>query len=379
MKNCSHKPKVLVVNKLFLPWIGGVERVVADQVEELRDRVEFGILVCQPKGRGTCSTWHGVPVEYCRSFGMVRSMPVSTQFFARFRDLAPKYDLVHFHEPVPFGAFTGSIFGFNKAVVTLHSGVERQRILRNLYLPFLAKLMDRATFIMPTSDRLAERVPLLKRFSSKTRVVHLGIDDSELMAAASRKKDIANLKQLAGGRAIFLSVGRMVPYKGFDVLLKGIAAVQEAFLFLVGQGPLRYGLQQQATRLGILNRVVFAGEISQEDLGLYYHACDCFVLPSLGASEAFGLVQLEAMACGKPVINTDLPTGVPFVSVHESTGLTVTPGDPGQLASAIRRMVNDESARTLMGITARIRYEQLFRRRRMADQLLQVYKDSLET
>src|SRR6185503_13936130 len=120
--------------------------------------------------------------------------------------------------------------------------------------------------------------------------------------------------------------------KGFEYLVQAMEKV-DGRLLIIGDGPLRESLMQQAKARGILDRVVFLGEIS--DISPYYHAADVFALASVARSEAFGIVQLEAMACGKPVVNTNLDSGVPFVSLHGETGLTVPPQDPDALAFAL--------------------------------------------
>src|SRR5204862_4556148 len=114
----------------------------------------------------------------------------------------------------------------------------------------------------------------------------------------------------------------------------------EARALLVGDGPLRKQLEALAKRIGVEDRVVFLGEV--HDVVPYYHAADAFVLPSITRNEAFGIVQIEAMACGKPVINTSLDSAVPFVSIDGETGLTVMPENAGELAAAMNLLLNDD-------------------------------------
>src|SRR5206468_5042051 len=135
------------------------------------------------------------------------------------------------------------------------------------------------------------------------------------------------------------------------------AAMQhiDARVLLVGDGPLRGELEGLAKRLGVEDRVVFLGEVS--DVTPYYHAADVFVLPSIARSEAFGIVQIEAMACGRPVINTMLDSAVPFVSRNGETGLSVAPQNVEQLASAINLLLDDERLRPQYGRAARRRVE----------------------
>ena len=125
-----------------------------------------------------------------------------------------------------------------------------------------------------------------------------------------------------------LFAGRLVPYKGVDVLLRAMATV-DARLVVVGDGPLRGALEAQA-RATCGGRVTFAGTVADDELTALYHACDVFVLPSVTRAEAFGMVQIEAMACGKPVVSTSVASGVPWVNQHHETGLIVPPGDAGR-------------------------------------------------
>ena len=110
------------------------------------------------------------------------------------------------------------------------------------------------------------------------------------------------------------ALGRNVYHKGFKVLIEALQHT-DTFLILGGDGPLRPQLEQQADALGVGDRVVFSGRIPEEDLAAYLDACDVFCLPSVEQSEAFRLVQLEAMACGKPAVCTQLNNGVTVSSL----------------------------------------------------------------
>jgi rhamnosyl/mannosyltransferase len=100
-----------------------------------------------------------------------------------------------------------------------------------------------------------------------------------------------------------------------------------------------------------------------------------FVLPSVSNAEMFGIVQLEAMACRKPVISTNLPTGVPWVNEHGKTGLVVPPGDVEALAESIRYLLANPARRQEMGEAGRARVEQHFTSARMAESLLQIFQE----
>jgi rhamnosyl/mannosyltransferase len=119
--------------------------------------------------------------------------------------------------------------------------------------------------------------------------------------------------------------------------------------------------------------VIFLREIQNEHITPYYHACDLFVLPSVARSEAFGIVQIEAMAAGKPVVNTKLDSGVPFVSQDGLTGLTVEPSNAPALADAINRLLDNPDLREKLGAQAFRRAQQEFSMQTMTARVLSLY------
>ncbi len=144
-------------------------------------------------------------------------------------------------------------------------------------------------------------------------------------------------------------------------------------LVIVGDGPLRGKLKRLAAQVGVAEKVIFAGVIENFELLSYYHAAAVFVLASVARSEAFGIVQVEAMAAGLPVVNTSLDSGVPLVSVHEQTGLTVPPGDPRALAAAISRLLDDSNLRQTLGAAGARRAREEFGLDAMLQRTLNLY------
>ncbi len=143
-------------------------------------------------------------------------------------------------------------------------------------------------------------------------------------------------------------MGRHVYYKGLDILIRAMRGV-EAELWIGGRGPLTESLRQTARDAGVSDRVRFLGFIPDAELVAYYDACDVFCLPSTERAEQFGLVQLEAMQCGKPVVATRLGTGVEYVTQDDVTGLLVEPGNESALAQALNRLLADRDLRLRLG------------------------------
>src|SRR5262249_10582552 len=129
------------------------------------------------------------------------------------------------------------------------------------------------------------------------------------------------------GGPMWLAVGRLVYYKGLETALRALVHVPGR-LMIVGEGPLSQQLRDLSRTLNVADRVVWRNRLSSDELVGAYHAATALWFPSNARSEAFGFVQIEAMACGCPIINTNIPgSGVSWVSVHEETGLTVPIND----------------------------------------------------
>jgi glycosyltransferase involved in cell wall biosynthesis len=205
-------------------------------------------------------------------------------------------------------------------------------------------------------------------------VIPYGLEIERGDAAERVTKRADAIRQDAAGRPIVLFVGRLVRYKGVDVLLEAMRGVSATAL-LVGNGPERHALQRTAEQLGVADRVKFLGEVSDDELAALYRACDLFVLPSVTRQEAFGVVQIEAMACGKPVISTDLGTGAGWVNQNGETGLVVPPRDAAALRGAIERLIGDDTLQRTMGAAARHRARTLFGVDRMIASALALFRE----
>jgi rhamnosyl/mannosyltransferase len=189
----------------------------------------------------------------------------------------------------------------------------------------------------------------LPEFRSKCRVVPFAVDDAVLASGAQFvKQNVSRLKNRKRPVSV-LFVGRLIYYKGCDILLKAFALTRGANLTIVGQGKLEKKLKKLAVRLGLTDKVKFLPPLPASKLSNLYADCDIFVLPSVEKTEAFGLVQIEAMAYGKPVINTNLPSGVPYVSLDGISGLTVPPKDVSALARALQKLIDADKLRRRLG------------------------------
>jgi rhamnosyl/mannosyltransferase len=279
-------------------------------------------------------------------------------------------DIIHLHWPNPFAVVAYLLSTCSaRLVVTYHSDVVRQSVLAAVFNPILNYFLGLSDAIIVTSPMFVSHSRTLWRFRDRCRVVPLGINPDSLMDATA-----AEIQQIRArfGAPIIMTAGRLVYYKGLEYLIAAMTSVN-GHLVVIGTGPLKNRLQTQIEREGLSERVTLMGEV--ERIAPYYHAADVFVLPSIARSEAFGIVQLEAMACGKPVVNTRVDSGVPFVSLHGATGLTVEPANTPQLVSALRILLHNDRLRGRLGSAARLRVAQEFTLELMAQRTLALYQE----
>jgi len=363
--------RVLQLGKFYDPFVGGMETVLKEICESLVDQVEFQVIVANTR----CRTEHEnrkVPVTRVASLGKLFSCSMAPSYPLWARRFDP--DLIHVHLPNPLAELFALMADRDIPVVAqFHSDVVRQRNLLKLYGPFLEAFYRRANCIVVPTPRHIEISRFVSKYREKCRVVPFGIPVSrfELDESGRRKAD-----ELRDGLPSVLCVGRLVTYKGVEFLIRALEGIK-ARLRIIGTGPLDGSLRNLAQEKGLADRVEFLGHVSHQDLVAYYHACDVFVLPSITKAEMFGVVQLEAMACRKPVISTNLPTGVSWVNQHGKTGYVVSPGNADELAQSIQHLINNSQLRKEMGEAGRLRVEQHFTSAKMAETMLQVYREML--
>lgn len=362
--------RILHVGKFYPPHRGGMESHVQTLCRELAAEVDVQVIVAND-GRQTVRETDG-PVRVTR-IGTAASVSAATINPGMARAIGQAdADVVHFHHPNPTAALSYLASGRRgPLVVTYHSDIVRQRVLGAAFSPVLHHLLRRAHAILASSPDYAATSPVLRRHADRVRIVPFGIR-AEAFASADAHT-VAAIRTRYGPKLV-ASAGRLVYYKGFDYLLRAIASIPDARLAILGDGPLRGSLERLARELGVAERVAFPGNVP--DLAPWYHAADVFALAAVARSEAFGLVQLEAMAAGTPVVNTRLDSGVPFVSRHGESGITVPPADAGALADALRTLLDDPALRAWYGAAARERVRREFSLERMVADTLAIYREA---
>jgi glycosyltransferase involved in cell wall biosynthesis len=356
------------VGKFYPPHPGGMETHLQALCGELKHVINVEVVVAGDERKTIEETIDGVKVARLGTLLNLAAAPVCPQMVRRIRDA--RADIVHIHWPNPTAVLAYLASGHRgKLVFTYHSDIIRQRLLRKPFWPVLRYALNRADAIIVASPNYLNTSPVLRMFRRRCRVIPFGIP----LEKFDRRDafEVSRIRREFGER-IVLGVGRLVYYKGFEYLIRAMKDVTGQLL-IVGSGPLHQELEREARACGVSERVTILPGI--RDVAPYYHAASLFVLSSVARSEAFGIAQLEAMACGKPVINTDLDSGVPFVSPDGLTGLTVPPANADALGRAINTLLDDPTLSAQYGRAGRRRVEQEFSLEAMTRRTLQVYED----
>lgn len=360
---------------------GGLERHVALLLRGLSRSMHVDNLVANEGFSNQALSADGYQVYKVPSLGVFASMALCPTMPWRARALHRRehYDIAHLHFPDPMAHLAALALPREvKLVISWHSDIIRQKNALRVYQPFLDRIIIRAdAIIVATPAHFSASTQLDACDDGKRHVVPYGLDFSPFDDPATIEAG-RMLRERYAGRRIIFAVGRHTYYKGFEYLIHAMDAIDKnAILLLGGTGPLSEALQAQVMAAGLSDRVSLLGRIPDADLPMYYHAADIFCMPSVEPSEAFGLVQVEAMICRKPVICCELNNGVNYVNRHGETGLVVPPRDSAELAMAINQLLRDADLSLAMGIAARARAEREFTLQHMWDGMLATYRGLL--
>jgi rhamnosyl/mannosyltransferase len=370
--------RVLTFGRFADDNFGGLERYVFELARGLQEEASFTNIVAR-RGEAPDLPIVGETV-HARPWLEVGGTPVcpTMPWHALRRHQARPYDLIHLQFPAdPMAHLATSLMPRSvPRVISWHSDIVRQRTLLRLYQPFLRRLIASADAIIgatPAHFSSSEQLPP-QAGRAAYHVVPYGFD----LARFRERPPLADeLRRHHGPGPLLFALGRHVYYKGFQFLIGALPALRDTKLLLGGLGPLTAQLEQSARDAGVADRVVFLGRIPEAELSAYYHACDVFCLPSVEPAEGFGIVQIEAMACAKPVVCCELHNGVTWVNRDGVTGLVVPPADSQALAAALAHLGRDAALRARLGEQGRARALAEFTTDAMCRGTLRVYQQVL--
>jgi rhamnosyl/mannosyltransferase len=351
--------RILHLAKYYWPRSGGMERVVQTLVEgasNLGHQVE--VVAVESRGWSGQPARQRLPVTRAFSFAALGSQEIAPGYIAAAWKRA---DIIHLHHPHPLADLACLLrAGNTPVVVTQHADA-----LRTVYRPMTRMVIKRARAVVVPSRAHLALSQELRGFEGKVEVIPFGIDQTRWQVVPPPPPG-------APPRAIF--IGRLVAYKGLDILLRALEQVPDLRLDIVGSGPEGPRLRTLAQALAVTDRVRWYGEYPDDDLPRRMADADFLVLPSVTVEEMFGLVVLEAMAAARPVITTDLPSAVREVNVPGVTGLEVPLRDVPALARALELLSRDSTRRQAMGQAGRKRVAERFTQSAMAEAHIELYQ-----
>ncbi len=365
--------RILHVYKAYSPVLGGIENHVKLVAEgQAAAGHDVTVLVTAPGARTMVETRAGVRVIKAGRMVEIASTPLSLSLPGYLYRQRP--DITHLHFPYPPAeAAQAPLLGRRPTVLSYHSDIVRQKRLRLFYEPLMQHVLRRVDRILVSSPAYLASSPVLTRVSERCTILPYGIEQERFRTATPEKT--AAIRERYGHGPLILFVGVLRYYKGVQYLLKAMQKVP-ARLLIVGAGPEGAALRAQAQAPGLMDRVHFAGAVDDDDLPAYYQAADVFCLPASERSEAFGLVQVEALSAGLPIVSTELGTGTSYVNQHNESGLVVPPRAAEALTGALVRMVRDDELRHTLAAGARKRAK-AFTAERMLQDIDAVYAEVL--
>jgi len=354
--------RVLHVSKFYPPCRGGMETILGDLCRGTAADWDVAVVVANDRSSSVRGRQDGVDVMRVATYGTAASVPLCP--LLPWRVWTSPADCVVLHEPNPIaGIALWMRTPAPRLVVWHHSDLVRPWWAPPTYGRIQRALYRRADCVIVSSPALV-RESTLVQCARRVAVIPFGVPlDRYRRTDPDQCGRVERIRQRFPG-PLLLFVGRLVYYKGVHVLIDA-AERWPGSIAIVGEGPLETELRAAVARRGLQDRVAFAGRVSDEDLPAYYQSCDALVLPSIARTEAFGVVQIEAMAAGRPIVSTNLPTGVPWVNRDGVSGLVVAPGSAEALGAALARLGSDPALRARLGEGARLRAESLFTRDRM--------------
>ncbi|MDE7548096.1 glycosyltransferase [Acetobacter fabarum] len=367
--------RVLHAYKVYLPDVeGGVPSAIHALTVRMMERCQSAILTTRRWRTPRTLKVDNVPVTRTLALMTLRSLPLAPFYplclFLRSRMV----DVVALHTPFPLADILTALYFRRRCalIVHWHSDVVRQKRLLHLVAPLMRRTLRRADRIIVSNASMITQSPFLRSFADKCEVVPFGTDLTYWPKLnAEEEQKVASLRRTYPH--LVVTAGRLVSYKGFDILIKAFSSVNGQCV-IVGEGPLDKQLQQQIATLGLQDRVHLVGRLERDALKCMLHAAQVFVLPSVSSAETFGIAQIEAMACGLPVVNTDVPTGVPWVARHEQESLTVAAGQAAPLAQALALLLENAALRQRLGKAGAARAFDLFDEQQFIEKTFRIYE-----
>lgn len=359
------KINILLVSPYFYPEVGGAENYVYNVSKKLVEMGHNVTVLCSHE-KGKDELIDGIHVIRLKISFRISRTPVSLGLLKYMQNLIKKcnFDIINVNLSVPFfpevAILMAKIYKI-PCVLTYHNDIIREdsimKLITTIYNGTLNKiLLNSVDLIITPSPFCYNESAFLKPFNDKLIWIPPGVN---IERYNNSSLNIRDKYDIPFNSKIILFVGvmsRSHSHKGVDYLIKSFKEVLEdkkdLCLVLVGEGDMVPDYKKMAQNLGVSDKVIFTGFVSEDELIGYYNSSDMVILPSTTVQEGFGMVLIEGNACRKPVIGSRIG-GIQYVIENGKTGLLVPPKDSQYLARAIIRILNDEDFSKRMGDNGR--------------------------
>jgi Glycosyltransferase len=315
--------RILHLAKFYHPYLGGIEAVTKSIAEASVGDGHKVCVIAFSKGPSIVDTIKNVVVHRCRSILDIASQPISLKYVFSAIKQSRSASIIHVHLPNYIACVAVLLIeGRKPLVIHWHSDVKNKGILGILTKPLERFVLKKANTIIATTEVYATTSPALENFLSKVVVIPIGIENSDekkYYAGLNSNSIPSDINNFIENKFVVLSVGRLVKFKGIEVLCKAVPLFSDnVVVIIVGDGPEQPNLVRLVNSLNIQHRVFFTGALpscfDEGYLGTLYQRSHIFCLPSINRSESFGVVLLESMLYGLPSVVSNIPgSGVNFV------------------------------------------------------------------
>lgn len=368
--------RILHFYKTYYPdSYGGIEQVIYQLTEGNSNKdIESLVLSLSPDPEGNKIDLKNSISIKAKEIVNIASTPFSLDAFSKFRELAKKADIIHYHFPYPFMDMVHFFSGVKKpTVVSYHSDILKQKYWLKLYQPLLNKFLNSVDKIVATSPNYLATSEILKKHKEKVSVIPIGINPTPYLEIDTDR--LSYWKENLPNR-FFLFIGALRYYKGLDTLLDAMCN-DEVPVVIMGSGPNEKHLKLKAEKAGIKN-VFFLGSLANEDKCALLSLSYGVVFPSHLRTEAFGITLLEGALFGKPLITCEIGTGTTYINLHQITGLVVPPCNSEALHSAMKALWDNPKLAANYGDAAQKRFYSLFTAEKMATKFDELYHSILK-
>ncbi len=369
--------RILQVSNYYAPELGGIEKIAQAISSSVKDKSQIRVVCFTHQKEGRTDEVEGVRVRRIGSQLNVFSQQLSVYAYGVIKEEISDFlpDVIIIHLPNPFLAeiILRLIPKNVKLIAYWHSDIVKQKLGEKLFRGLTIRLLNRAQVVIATSPNYIEGSNYLSKFKDKCIVIPNCIEEDALVIDKETEVLAEEIRRQYTGKTLCVSVGRQVPYKGFEYAVQAFSLLDASSyqLVLIGrEGESTPKIKQLSADM---TNIKMIGEADFKTLKAYLSACDIFCFPSITKNEAFGIALAEGMYFGKPAITFTIPgSGVNYVNINGQTGIEVPNRDVKAYADAVRNLAEQEETRKQYGVAAGKRVRALFLQSQFSANILQV-------